>query len=71
MVNRAFLDLKALEVACKDAEEQRVKAEKDMEDLRVEILGIRMSKAFAYSKKEKLQELKEGYLRRIEGIEGG
>lgn len=69
-VNRAFLDLKALEVACKDAEEQRVKAEKGMEDMRVEILGIRMSKAFAYSKKEKLQELKEGYLRRIEEIEG-
>jgi len=70
-VNHAFLDLKTLEVACKEAEKLRVKAEKPIEELRVKILGIRMSKAFAYSKKEKLQKLKKGYLSRIGEIEGG
>jgi predicted transcriptional regulator len=70
-VNRAFPDLKAREAECKEAEKLRVKAEKQIEELRVEMLGIRMSKAFAYSKKEKLQELKEGYLSRIGEIEGG
>ncbi len=67
-VNRAFLDLKGLEVECKEAEELRVKAEKDLDSMRVEILGIRMSKAFAYSKKEKLQELEERYHTRMKEL---
>ena len=61
-------DIKVLELACKEAEKQRGKCEKNIEKLRVEILGIQTSKAFNYLSKAKIEEIKDVYDRKVQEI---
>jgi|TARA_B100001964_G_C14259912_1_gene614782 hypothetical protein len=61
-------DIKVLELACQEAEKQRGKCEKNIGKLRVEILGIQMSKAFNYQNKAKIEEIKNVYNSKVQEI---
>lgn len=68
-IESSFPDLKALEEACKKADELREQASRPLEDLRREIIEMRKSRVYAYSTKEKIRELREKYFSKIREIE--
>ncbi len=64
-----FPELRALEKECAEAEKLREEAMRPLEELRREIVNIRRSGAFAYTAKEKPQEIFDSYRERIEEID--
>lgn len=64
-----FPELRALEKECAEAEKLREEAMRPLEELRMEIVNIRRSGAFAYTEKEKLREILESYREKIEEID--
>lgn len=68
-VEALYPDLRGLERACIEAENLREQAMKPLEDLRREIVNMRKSLVYTHTSDEKVQELRDKYLREIESIE--
>lgn len=64
-VKALFHDLPGLEKACREAEKLREQASQPLEALRREMVEIRRNRAYAYSTREKIRELREKYLDKI------